>query len=58
MNPAQQQQLLQRLTPEQRRQLQLLLQYSESGTDSGADTGYKSGERQSLERLLRTRNGE
>lgn len=58
LSAAQQQRLLQQLTPEKRRQLQLLLQQNESGTDSGADTGYKSSERQGLERLLRTRNAE
>lgn len=58
LSATQQQKLLQQLPPEKRRQLQLMLQQSESGTDSGADTGYKSSERQGLERLLRTRNAE
>tara|TARA_R110002167_G_scaffold51436_1_gene148881 strand:- start:219 stop:1010 length:792 start_codon:yes stop_codon:yes gene_type:complete len=58
LRPSQQQQLMQRLLPEQRRQLQHLLQNGESGADTGGDTGYKSSERQSLERLLRTRDSE
>lgn len=58
LGAADQQRLLQNLTPNQRRQLQLLLQQGESGADSGGDTGYKEAERQALERLTRTRNAE
>lgn len=58
LSATQQQKLLQQLSPDKQRQLQQMLQQSESGTDSGGDTGYKSSERQGLERLLRTRNAE
>lgn len=58
LDAAKQQQLLQRLLPEQRQQLQRLLQSQDSGADSGSETGYKSSEREGLDRLLRTRSGE